>query len=224
MSFLERNLKIGNETLEYVLKNSAPNNPTETIQKFNEYIYSNKNNGIMIVGEQKGSIIDKEIIKAQPKTGLEFGTFLGYSSVRFANLFPEDGKLYSMDVQLKYNQIARKLASHSGLDSKIEYLMGGIESHIEKFKKEVPGGFDFVFIDHVKSLYVPHLKLLEKAGLVRKGTVICADNMIRPGAPQYVEYMQNSKEVYQTRFEKVTFVSGNQDAVAISSVLEDFPK
>ena len=49
--------------------------------------------------------------------------------------------------------------------SKIKYLMGSLENHIESLKKEVPEGFEFVFIDHAKHLYVPHLKLLEEAGL-----------------------------------------------------------
>jgi len=46
-----------------------------------------------------------------------------------------------------------------------------------------------MFLDHLKPLYMPDLKLCESLGLVREGTVLAADNMVKPGNPPYHEYI-----------------------------------
>ena len=75
---------------------------------------------------------------------------------------------------------------------------------------------DFVFIDHWKDLYLKDLKLLESHGLLRKGTLILADNIIFPGAPDYLEYVQSS-EKYQTELIHSTLeYSDKEDAIAKS--------
>jgi len=51
---------------------------------------------------------------------------------------------------------------------------------------------DLLFLDHLKPLYGPDLRLAEELGLVGKGTVLCADNVIWPGAPEYLEYVRSS--------------------------------
>ena len=87
-------MKLGNLALEYVLKHSSPNMPEEALAKFHEFVVMDDEHDLMHVGDKKAKIIDAEILKKQPKNGLELGTFLGYSGIRFANLFPENSKLY----------------------------------------------------------------------------------------------------------------------------------
>ena len=43
--------------------------------------------------------------------------------------------------------------------------------------------------------------------------------MIRPGAPEYIKYMGESPEKYNTRYEKVTKDNGFEDSVAVSYYL-----
>jgi catechol O-methyltransferase len=50
---------------------------------------------------------------------------------------------------------------------------------------------DFLFLDHVESLYVPDFKACEELGLLKKGAVITADNIVRPGAPEYRAFVRS---------------------------------
>lgn len=85
---------------------------------------------------------------------------------------------------------------------------------------------DLVFLDHWKDQYLPDTKLIEaslsrcfptdyldfpamtrasfpfqECGLLRKGSVLLADNVIFPGAPQYLEYVRSSQQ-YESQYFK----------------------
>jgi catechol O-methyltransferase len=47
-----------------------------------------------------------------------------------------------------------------------------------------------MFLDHYKPAYTTDLKLCEELGLVIPGTVLAADNVIKPGNPPYLEYVR----------------------------------
>ena len=49
-----------------------------------------------------------------------------------------------------------------------------------------------VFIDHVKTFYLRDIKHVESLNLLHKGSVVIGDNIITPGAPDYLAYMQSS--------------------------------
>ena len=51
-----------------------------------------------------------------------------------------------------------------------------------------------MFLDHYKPLYVTDLKLSESLGLVKTGSVMAADNVIKPGNPPYLRYVRMSCE------------------------------
>jgi len=64
---------------------------------------------------------------------------------------------------------------------------------------------DMIFMDHCKECYLPDLKLMEAAGLVGDGTVIVADNVIYPGAPDFLEYVDTSRGRYRTTLLEAAF-------------------
>ncbi|KAL9025644.1 MAG: hypothetical protein Q9180_007628 [Flavoplaca navasiana] len=51
-----------------------------------------------------------------------------------------------------------------------------------------------MFLDHYKPAYTSDLKLCEHLNLVTPGTVLAADNVIKPGNPPYLEYVRSSIE------------------------------
>ncbi|WIA12727.1 hypothetical protein OEZ85_006365 [Tetradesmus obliquus] len=53
-------------------------------------------------------------------------------------------------------------------------------------------GFDVVFLDHSKNDYLPDLQRLEQLGLVGPGSTVLADNVVYPGAPGFLEYLDSS--------------------------------
>ncbi len=67
-----------------------------------------------------------------------------------------------------------------------------------------------MFLDHYKPAYTTDLKLCEKLGLIHKGTVLAADNVIKPGNPPYLEYVRSSTKEKRDALKKATV---NGDAV-----------
>ena len=78
------------------------------------------------------------------------------------------------------------------------------------------GTFDFVFLDHWKDVYRRDVGLIEETGLLRPGTVLLADNVIRPGAPDYLKYMETSEKYHTERIYTKVQYSDLEDALAKS--------
>lgn len=68
----------------------------------------------------------------------------------------------------------------------------------------------------MKHLYLSDLKELEELGTIRQGTVVFADNIIRPGCPDYLQHMQNSDQYSSTLFHSYLEYSNIPDAVLVS--------
>ncbi|KAI1892991.1 hypothetical protein AGOR_G00139200 [Albula goreensis] len=156
----------------------------------------------MNVGDEKGSILDSVVTELNPSSALELGTYCGYSTVRIARLLPPGSKLITLEFNPAYAAVARQVIAWAGLNDKVQLVEGPSGDLIPQMK-ELFGvqTFDFVFLDHWKDRYLPDTKLLEECGLLRKGTVLLADNVICPGTPEYLEYIRNSSR-YESRYFK----------------------
>ena len=55
------------------------------------------------------------------------------------------------------------------------------------------GSVDFVFIDHDKAAYLPDLELITAKGWLHPGSLVVADNVKFPGAPEYRAHMQEQE-------------------------------
>jgi predicted O-methyltransferase YrrM len=51
-----------------------------------------------------------------------------------------------------------------------------------------------ILLDHAKELYLLDYGLLEKYGVIRKGAILIADNIIFPGAPNYLAHFKQNKQ------------------------------
>lgn len=75
---------------------------------------------------------------------------------------------------------------YAGLSDKVDFVEGTVTTVLkEHMKKNGIDQFDFVFIDHEKSLYLPDLKYLLDEHMIAAGAVIVGDNILFPGAPDY---------------------------------------
>jgi catechol O-methyltransferase len=77
-----------------------------------------------------------------------------------------------------------------------------------KHLSEENGGIDMMFLDHYKPAYTTDLKLCEELGLIHRGTVLCADNVIKPGNPPYLEYVRSSVAQKRENAKKVAATDG----------------
>jgi catechol O-methyltransferase len=56
-----------------------------------------------------------------------------------------------------------------------------------------PGTIDFVFLDHEKDEYLPDLHRILDQGWLHPGSVVLADNVKYPGAPEYRAFMRHQE-------------------------------
>ncbi|XP_027715210.1 catechol O-methyltransferase [Vombatus ursinus] len=185
--------------LDWVKQHAVVGDPQSVLDTIDQYCYQKE--WAMNVGDVKGLIVDKVIEEVKPKILLELGTYCGYSAVRMARLLPPGGHLFSIECNESFAAIAQQVIEVAGLQDKISILKGPSQEIIPQLKKKYEiNTVDMVFLDHWKSCYVPDTKLLEESGVLRKGSVLLADNVICPGAPDFLEYVRNSQRYECTNY------------------------
>jgi len=182
---------------ETVLRKARKGNAAEVISVIDNFCY---NDSVLInVGDKKGALLDTALERAQPKVILELGTYVGYSAIRMAQRLPVGGRLYSIEFNPDNASIARRIIDHAGLSERITVVVGtlgdgGITAKVlESDHGFASGSVDFVFIDHAKDAYLPDLNLILQRGWLHKGSVVVADNIKFPGAPDYQAYMDEQE-------------------------------
>lgn len=147
------------------------------------------------------SLVEKE----KPSTVVELGGYLGYSAILFADTMRrahEQGqgagelKVWSLEMEAEFAAIARQLVDLAGLSDIVTVVVGPAEDSLRKLVKEGElKAVDLFFLDHVEELYVQDFKVYEELGLLKKGTVVVADNVVRPGAPEYRELVRGHERL-----------------------------
>ncbi|CAF0927159.1 unnamed protein product [Adineta steineri] len=201
---------------DYVQHNSNRGDIQNIIDTIDKFGWTEQR--LINIGDQKGKILDEAIQTRKPKTILELGTFLGYSALRMIRLLPKDALLISVDCDSESAEIARSIFEYAGVTDRIKTIVDYTNNVIPHLNKDFNvDSFDLIFIDHFKDVYLRDFKMLEDAGLIKSGTMIVADNVIHPGAPDYLEYVQNNPNYSTTLHEsKLEYTDNVRDAIAIS--------
>jgi len=149
---------------------------------------------LMNVGDEKGALLDAAVRRAQPSRILELGTYCGYGSLRLARAAPS-AKVYSVEFAAANAEVARRIWAHAGVDDRVTCVVGTLGdggTTLDALSNEhgfTPGSLDLLFIDHMKSEYLPDLHRVLERGWLHKGSIVVADNVRVPGAPDYRAYM-----------------------------------
>ncbi|CAF3359164.1 unnamed protein product [Rotaria socialis] len=202
--------------LKYVLEKSQPGNVQSVINTIDEFAWNKR--WLMNIGDKKGKILDDAVRSRSPNTILELGTFLGYSSLRIAAQMPEKALFVTVESNPESATIARRIHEHAGVSNRIHIVVEPTDQAIPQLKKLFNvDSFDFIFIDHTKNAYLRDFRLLEQESLIKSGTVIVADNVVIPGAPDYLKYVRNSSnyttELHKTKLEYSNYIP---DGVEVS--------
>lgn len=139
--------------------------------------------------------------------------------MRMIDQLPKDALLVTIDFDSQSAEIARALHQYAGVTDRIHIVNNSTEQVIPHLSETFNiDSLDLIFIDHAKDFYLRDLKLLEEAGLIRSGTTIVADNVIIPGAPDYLEYVRNNPN-YRTTLYKEYFEYDNEliDGIEVST-------
>ena len=111
---------------------------------------------------------------------LEIGTLGGYSTIWLARTLPADGRLFTLEIDPKHAEVARKNVERAGLGKKVELRLGPAIETLKRLAAEKQGPFDLSFIDADKASIPDYFKW--SLQLSRPGSLIVVDNVVRKGA------------------------------------------
>lgn len=111
---------------------------------------------------------------------LEIGTLAGYSTIWLARALPADGKLITLEANLKHAEVACGNINRAGLSNLVEVRVGAALDTLPQLEIGGQAPFDLVFIDADKANNPDYFTWALK--LTQRGSVIIVDNVIRNGA------------------------------------------
>ena len=178
---------------DYVVANARQGDPEDVIGVIDEFC---TNRSVMInVGDEKGEILDRAVRRVSPQVVLELGTYCGYSALRMASVMPAGARICSLEFNAANAAIARRIWDHAGIGDQLTVIVGTLDdggSTIDRLRTEHGFGegiVDFVFVDHDKAAYLPDLERILGERRLHPGSVVVADNVKFPGAPQYRAFL-----------------------------------
>ena len=177
----------------YVVANAPAGNVDAAIAALDRFAYRHK--FLINVGDEKGAILDAAVERVAPRRVLELGAYVGYSALRMARRLPAGGQVFSVELNPSNATIARQVIEHAGAADRITIVVGSIGDGgqtvqtLEETHGFTAGSLDFAFIDHAKDAYLPDLQRILQTGWLHPGSVVVADNVGFPGAPEYRAYM-----------------------------------
>lgn len=151
----------------------------------------------MNVGEDKGRIVSDLIAEVKPKVMVELGGYVGYSCILFGDAVRKAGgnKYFSLERNPEFAAVISSLVDLAGLGDVVKVFVGPSDVSLKRLHtKGILEHIDLMFLDHYKPAYTTDLKLCEELKLVTPGTVLAADNVIKPGNPPYLEYVRSTVE------------------------------
>ncbi|MCD2195279.1 O-methyltransferase [Actinomycetospora endophytica] len=179
---------------DHVSSHAEPGDIDDAIRAIDEFCW--RKSFLINVGDEKGAILDRAVHRAQPRRVLELGSYCGYSALRIIRAMPSGAHLWSVEVSPANAAIARRVWEHAGVGDRVTAVIGFLGDGgrtIRRLREQDEfgaGGLDLVFIDHAKEEYVPDLERILEQGWLHPGSIVVADNVRFPGAPEYLDYMR----------------------------------
>ncbi len=131
--------------------------------------------GRMASGHLQGRLLKMLVQMTQAKRVLEVGTFSGYSAICLAEGLPDDGLLYTFEINDEQEDFTRPWIAGSTVANKIHFIIGDAITEAPRLGIT----FDLVFIDGDKRTYVETYEMA--LSVLRQGGFIVADNTLWDG-------------------------------------------
>lgn len=172
----------------------------------------------MNVGEDKGKIVADLIAEVKPQVMVELGGYVGYSCILFGDAVRRSGgrRYFSLERNPEFGAVIASLVELAGLSDIVKVIVGSSDASIRRLHSSgALQHIDLMFLDHYKPAYTTDLKLCEELHLITPGSVLAADNVIKPGNPPYLEYVRSTVE------EKKTAIARGKSVTGIDARFED---
>ena len=176
--------------------------------------YSEKKNiEYMQISAYEGGILQFLCQTLLVKKAVEIGTLYGYSSLMIARTLPDDGQLFTLDIDKDRQEKAKVLMQEDSSATKIHFLPGPALESLKKLKNKAP--FDMIFVDADKSAYLDYLHWSNK--YLKPGGLLVADNTFLFGAVYGEPEGKQSKKALSVmkQFNKEVATSGLYNSTLI---------
>ncbi|KAH0841842.1 putative catechol O-methyltransferase 2 [Fonsecaea pedrosoi] len=201
------------ELLEFILNKpdveDMRNSPHKVLAAIDEFARTQKY--LMNVGEDKGRIVTDLIAEVKPQVMVELGGYVGYSCILFGDAVRKAGgqRYFSLERNSEFVSVITSLVDLAGLSDIVKVIEGSSDASIKQLHDlGTLQHIDLLFLDHYKPAYTTDLKLCEELNLITPGSVLAADNVIKPGNPPYLEYVRSSVEQKKDATQKADTVNG----------------
>jgi len=130
----------------------------------------------MLCGPIEGQLLKQIVMISGARRIIEVGTFTGYSALRLAEGLPEDGELFTCDINPESLAMARRYFEKSKHGKKIKIVEGPALETIPT----IEGSFDLAFIDADKVNYRNYYEAILPR--LKKGGIVLVDNVLWGGS------------------------------------------
>ena len=145
-------------------------------KELTEETYKTQNLPQMLSGKLSGAFMQLMIRLSSARNALEVGTFTGYMALKMAEAMPEDGRVFTLELDEQTASFAQKYFDQADWGKKITLMQGNALKAIERIEAKL----DLTFIDADKINYTHYY---EKAlSLTRPGGLILIDNALWSGS------------------------------------------
>lgn len=130
---------------------------------------------VPVIRRETQSFLKVLLALERPKTILEVGTAVGFSTLFFCEYAPADVHVTTIEKYEKRIPIAKENFRLAGREKQITFL----EGDAVEILKDLEGSFDFVFMDAAKGQYIHFLP--DVLRLLAPGGVLVSDNVLQDG-------------------------------------------
>lgn len=190
--------------------------------------YAAQEEFLISVGPNKERILTDLLLQEEKRARVlvELGGYVGYSAILFADAMRravgDAAHVWSLEFRADYAAVATEMVKIAGLSESVTIVQGPADESLRRLQAEGvwKEGVDILFLDHVELLYVQDLKVCEELGLLKAGSLVLADNVVRPGAPDYREYVRAHGR-FESHGVKSLIIPGEYEACLSTSQLVD---
>lgn len=126
----------------------------------------------MLSGTLVGNLLQFLVQISGAKNCLEIGTFTGYSAIKMAEVLPVDGRIDTIEMNIRYQDIAQKNFRLSGYEKKIHLIKANAREEITKLNTP----YDLIYLDADKLYYQHYYD--HCIPLLKSGGILVADNVL----------------------------------------------
>lgn len=185
------------DMLDYVAKYGETGDAASVLQAMDKCAQTS---WMMQMGDEKGGVVEN-VFEGRRRI-LEIGTFLGYMTIRMARGLPSGGQLWTVEKNPENYRAATEILAKALPPEQLNRVHA-VRADVRDLlsSNQLKGPFDAVLMDHWKADYRTDLELLASKGLLMPGALVVADNVLFPGAPDFLDYLGVE---YETSIDELT--------------------